>query len=227
MSGSHRVLESADSPFCLELDPNGLLRELRVEDHHGTLTQSIAMSLNFEVGGTELRHPTGGLMYENTDIISQITPSGVITRIHKGVYEEYRQEATAGALELTVLYRLYPTAPHVEVGVLLSSSDTVVVRNATLTVSFPAKPKAVVNVPGNMLRRDLALADLGERPAGVSPLGGLRGSSGIIGVSDGDQTVVVWPNNPTEIPDVSLHYAQGLVHSSIQTNFAAEGKPKQ
>ena len=104
-------ITSPDSPFSISIDDKtGMPNSLTIEDQHGKITRSIAVNFVAEVGGVEKRHPTGGLLYENTEQVSGIVPSGKLSRVHKGTYDEYNQAAKLGSLDLTLHYRLYPTA---------------------------------------------------------------------------------------------------------------------
>ncbi|MGA1532175.1 MAG: hypothetical protein ACO33E_03950, partial [Aquiluna sp.] len=101
-------IASSDSPFAISLDEKtGLPNSLTVEDGKVKITRPISISVTVETGGQENRHPTGGLLYENTDFLSGGIASGSLKRIHKGVYDEYQQAAKLGELELTLHYRLY------------------------------------------------------------------------------------------------------------------------
>lgn len=71
-------ISSPDSPFSLRLDPStGLPIELTIEDQAGTISREISVELTAELGGTERRHPTGGLLYENTDSVSELKRSEI------------------------------------------------------------------------------------------------------------------------------------------------------
>lgn len=221
-----RAISSPDSPACLDVDgATGLPVSLTVTDLVGDITRSWEMTISVEVGGTERRHPTGGLMYDDTETFDAIAPHGDLRRVHKGVYDEYQQDATLGPLGITLHYRLYPTSPYLELACTMQADQPVVVRNVAVTVSVAGSASAVVNAPGNMVRRNLPLATLGSKPTGVSPLGGLRGSSGIVALSDDDATVAVWPNQPTEIPDVAMSSRDGQIVIDTTVNFAAEVSP--
>ena len=86
-------------------------------------------------------------------------------------------------------------------------------------------PGALINTPGNLLRRNLPIEKIGSLPTGIATLGGLRGSSGIIGASDKESTLVVWPNQPTEIPDVELSQEDSKLKVKTLVNFAADISP--
>ena len=54
------VITSPDSPASLTIDGHtGMPTQLCVEDSQGVLCRPIHMTVSAEVGGTELRHPTG------------------------------------------------------------------------------------------------------------------------------------------------------------------------
>ena len=216
-------ISSPDSPFSLHIDDTtGLPSALTVEDQQGTITRELSVSLMAELGGSERRHPTGGLLYEDTESVQDVKANGAITRLHKGLYDEYWQEATLGPLSLTLLYRLYPVAPYFELAATLAATEVAVIRNFHIEIETQQLKGATLNAPGNLLRRDIAMGEFGSQPLGISPLGGLRGSSGIVAATDAESTLVLWPNQPTEIPDVFVSVHDSRLTLKTQINFAAE-----
>ena len=216
-------ISSPDSPFSLHIDDTtGLPSALTVEDQQGILTRELSVSLMAELGGSERRHPTGGLLYENTESVHDVKSTGKITRLHKGIYDEYRQDATLGPLSLTLHYRLYPVAPYCEFATTISAAEATVIRNFHIEIETQQLPGATLNAPGNLLRRNLPIGEFGPQPLGISPLGGLRGSSGIMAATDAESTLVMWPNQPTEIPDVFMSVDDSRITLKTQVNFAAE-----
>jgi glycosidase len=216
-------ISSPDSPFSVAVDDaTGLPSALTVEDQQGRLTRELSVTLLAELGGIERRHPTGGLLYENTESAHEVKATGKIARLHKGTYDEYRQDATLGPLSLTLHYRLYPVAPYFEFAATISAAKTTVIRNFHIEIETQKLSGAGLNAPGNLLRRDLPIDDFGAQPLGISPLGGLRGSSGIMAATDAEATLVIWPNQPTEIPDVFMSAKDSRLKVATQINFAAE-----
>lgn len=216
-------ISSSDAPFSITTDDStGMPSSLSFHDDQGLLTKKISFEIVAEVGGTERRHPTGGLLYENTERLSGTKVFGGIKRLHKGTYDEYQQQAKLGELNLILHYRLYPTAPYFEFAATISADNPVVIRNIHLETEAEAFPAGLLNAPGNLIRRNLPIAELGSDPLGVSSLGGLRGSSGIIAVSDPTGTLVIWSNQPTEIPDIFLSQKDSKPHVRVLANFAAE-----
>ncbi len=220
------VLSSADSPLSFGINPkNGMLNSLAFEDGDGEITRSLAVSLTVEIGGTEQRNHTGGLYYINTETLSDLIPASKLRRVHKGVYEEFNQDAHLGPLNLIVHYRLYPTAPYFELAVTFSSEEVVTIRNVNLEISFIPEISAKINAPGNLIRRDLPISDLGETGLGISTLANLRGSSGIVGVSDSQATLTIWPNQQTEMPFITVTKVASKISITGLLNFAAEVSP--
>lgn len=217
------VITSPDSPASLTIDARtGMPVELSVEDSHGVLSRPVQMSVAAEIGGNELRHPTGGLMYENTEMVSGTALTSGLRRVHRGVCDEYQADGTLGPLKLTLHYRLFPVSPFVEVAATLHADDAILVRNVTVDVASDNRGNSLLNIPGNMVRRNLPLSDFGDKTLGVSPIGGLRGSTGIIALTDGEATLSIWPNQPTEIPDIAVSVEGNTVHANVGVNFAAE-----
>lgn len=221
------ALRSSDSPFSVSIDPGtGMPDGLTVEDSKGEISRSIAVSMSVDIGGTEHRNHTGGLYYQDTETLSNLVPTSKLKRLHKGVYEEYNQAATLGPLGLVLHYRLYPTAPYFELAATFESDKPVVIRNANVEISFEPEATAKINAPGNLIRRDLAIPDLGDTGLGISTLANLRGSSGIVGVSDSEATLTIWPNQPTEMPFITVSKVGSKIAISGLLNFAAEISPE-
>jgi len=220
------LLTSPDSPAALEIDTvTGLPTALEIEDAHGKIRREITMSLGFQVGGSEERDPTGGLTYRDTHYWESPAITGTITALHKGVCHQFSSSGEVNGLGVTLHYRLFPTAPYFEIAATLSSNDTILIRNVDIKVSFSELRDTVLNVPGNMLKRNLPVQELGAEPFGVSPMGGLRGSSGIVALTDPEATTTVWPTNPSEIADIMvLQSGPGLV-VNVSLNFAADINP--
>jgi glycosidase len=131
-----------------------------------------------------------------------------------------------GPLDLMLQYRLYPTAPYFELAATISAKIPTVIRNFHVEVTVQPMPGSLLNAPGNLIRRNLTIEQLGDDPIGISSLGGLRGSSGIVGISDTESTLVIWPNQPSEIPDVFLSQSGSKPQLKTQLNFAAEVSSK-
>lgn len=224
---STTTFSSADSPARIEIDQQtGMVTAIEVTDAHGAIRQDVQMGILAVVGGTERRDPTGGLMYDNTVNWSEPTVTGDRPAIHRGLCHEFRRSARLNDLDLTFHYRLFPTAPYVEVALTMASATTVLVRNVVMTLSVTSSKDALVNAPGNMIRRNTALTTLGERNLGVSPIGGLRGSSGLVSLSEDELTTTVWPNNPTEIADIIIRHGENGLDTSVSLNFAADINPE-
>jgi len=220
------LLTSPDSPCALRVDStSGLPTRLLLTDADGEISRDISCGLSATVGGSEHRHPTGGLRYEDTEELGQLVASGIIRQIHRGSSLEFVQDATLGPLVLQLRYRIFPVSPYVEFWATIGSDSTVVIRNMSLTMATPRTTGQVLNAPGNMLRRNVPVAELGDIPAGLSPIGGLRGATGVLFIHDGPDTLSFWPNNPSEIPDLSVAANSDEVSLSATLNFAAEVSP--
>ena len=223
---SDTSLTSADSPCELLVNADsGLPQGLIVRDGDRVISRDLRCVLSATIGGTERRHPTGGLQYEGTEEFGQLVAEGNFRHIHRGGSLEYVQDASLGPLRLELRYRIFPVSPYVEVSATIAADSTVVIRNMSLTMATPRSADQVLNAPGNMLRRDLPVADLGDAPAGLSPIGGLRGATGLLFIHDGMDTLSFWPNNPSEIPDLAVAADRREVSLSATLNFAAEVSP--
>ena len=220
------VVSSADSPASLEIDTStGLIRAIILETGNGAIRRELDCTLGITVGGVELRDPTGGLTYAETSRWTETIMNTGVHGVHKGACHEFRMTGKLHQLDVTFHYRLFPTAPYFELALTLASSTEVLVRNVDFAVRVSGASDNTLNVPGNMIHRNLPVKELGERPLGVSPVGGLRGSAGLVSVTSNESTTTVWPNNPSEIADVVLEHADSGLDISVSVNFAAEISP--
>jgi glycosidase len=196
-------LSSPEHRVAVELDGDSGLPKAVVLVGDGC-RWDLTTTLAIEVGGTEARHPTGGLQYLDTRLLERVRlDSPQPTRVHRGTHLEFAFRASVEGLRLALLYRLHPGHPHVEFLVRVSAEDEpVLVRGLRATFEMSELPEGewVLNAPGNGMRRDVTLADFGAEPLGVSPLGGLRGSSALVAVTEprGD-TFAVWANSPADV----------------------------
>jgi glycosidase len=202
------LLSAPEYRVAVEIDGDtGLPRALLLpgDEQRWDLTTQLAA----EIGGSEERHPTGGLRYVGTDLLDRVRlDDAPPTLVHRGTHLEFELRASAGDLRLALLYRLHPTHPFVEFLVRVSTDrDPVLIRGlrATLETAEPPGGGWVLNAPGNGMRRDVALAEFGDEPLGVSPIGGLRGSSGLVTVTDrSGTTLAVWANAAADIGSIAL-----------------------
>lgn len=223
---SFDIVESADSPAKLEIDSStGLLRALILETGEETLRREIACAFGVTTGGMEQRDPTGGLTYADTSRWTDLTMGAGLHAIHKGVHHEFQKSGKLHDLDVIFHYRLFPTAPYFEIALTLSSKAEVLVRNIDFALHLSETSENLLNVPGNMVHRNLPVKELGTSPLGVSPIGGLRGSSGIVSLTTAQATTTVWPNNPSEIADVVLENSDAGLTIKVSVNFAAEIGP--
>lgn len=220
-------LSSPETPFALEIDPtSGLPIRLTTDvTDNACVSWSLAMTMTLVVGGEEERDPTGGLRYVNTQEFADLhLVSTSPNVVHAGTSVAYEFAACLGPLDITMQYRVFPQSPYLEVGIRASHrhDHELVIRGLTWTVSTSEERPGswVINTPGNCLHRNAMIAELGETTLGVSPVGGLRGSSGVVILTDDTgQSMTVWPNIASEIPFITVDYQPP---DGIQVSVATE-----
>lgn len=222
-------ITSPETPFCLDLDPNtGLPVAMSTESLDGSVrTWKVDVDLDVLLGGREERDPTGGIRYVDTVTVAGTRTTGSPMRvIHAGTSIVHEVDATLGPLALTFNYRVFPQSPYLEVGLRIWANEPTIVRglNWSLTCEDDAAASWIVNAPGNCLHRDVQLPELGDQTLGVSPVGGLRGSSAVIAVTEpGSSTLTVWPNTASEIIAITVRKsdANGFV-TKVATELGAD-----
>jgi glycosidase len=223
-------LHSPETAFSLELDSKtGLPTKACTEvSDHESVAWSFTTNLTIVVGGTEERDPTGGLRYVNTERISdlRLRESHPIV-IHAGTSILYEYAATLGGLDVTLQYRLFPQSPYLEFAVRLSHphEHEFLIRGLEwqLQTQEEIPGSWVLNTPGNCLHRNAAVNELGEATLGVSPVGGLRGSSGVVMLSDSSGiSLSVWPNTASEVVLINVDLVESdAVRITVATELGA------
>ena len=224
------TLRSEFSDLELTLDPaTGLPVELR---RSGSPDPAVPMvvGLRLVTGGAEEIHPLGGLRYrecvELADIrqiagpVSTLGPDG----------RSFTVEATADDWGLRLTYRFTARHPRLSMTVEVEPprSGVRVLRNLHVTTSVATADPAGwrLHAPGNRVRPGLELSEL-TTPVMVSPVAGLKGSAGLVGLEDrsAGQTLVWWPFSRAEIGDECVRPGPEGIALDWQTDLAGEPEP--
>lgn len=213
------------------IDPaTGLLTAILMRNGHRWVAIPVTVTLQAQFDGVECRGPRGGVEYADTVTLSALRLLGAAkpTVRHLGIDVEYWFTGDLGGVPLSLIYVVHPTSPAIDMRVQVGGEQGTlrVLRQLVveLVIRDAAAPTWTVNAPGNQLRRDVAIGELGSGPVGVSPIGGLRGSSGLIMITDDlPRTLVIWPNNPAEIATLTMcaSSADTLI-VEVSTNLAAD-----
>ncbi|MCX6017913.1 MAG: alpha-amylase family protein, partial [Chloroflexi bacterium] len=103
------------------------------------------------------------------------------------------------------------------------AASTLLVRNLTMTADL-ALPTGNwrVNAPGNGLGRDIALDQISEW-SGISPIGGLRGSSAVVHLGSEQRCAALWLRQELEASDIRIRGGEAnRLSLEVSTNFAAD-----
>lgn len=216
------VLTSADCRLSVEVDAATGLPEQLTLSEESSLSKRCSVSVSADIGGKEIRGWRGGLLYEGVETMSALMATGEPSRIHRGTRDEFTIPVKLGPLVGALKYSLYPTSPFVEVSIELRAQSEVVIRNVRAVVEIDGDPGSqTIFVPGGTVHRGVTVSELGDEALGVSPLGGLRGSSGVIGIETDGALLSVWPTQVSEISDIVVRRADRGASISIATNLGA------
>jgi len=167
------MISSPESPLIVGADAHtGLPTMLRMSGVK--LDQPLRVTISATVDGAEGRGWTRGIRYDDTVAYESVVLDTVSPRrLHRGTSDEYSFTASLGDLSARVMYRLYPTAPYLELVAELAAEREVLVRNLRVTIDVVGNPSVQqLFTPGNAIHRGLAVHELGSEPYGISPLGG-------------------------------------------------------
>lgn len=172
-------LTHVESNHAIEIDditglPSLINRSIKGSNFDFTITST----LKIETGGGERRNPVGGLEYFDTTWSEEVKKIGepFISQSGEGVTWVIPVEIGPAAAQLT--YKFNRNGPAISFGVNFLGNQKLVVRNLVADLNIDlTKGNWFANVPGNGLRSNIQLEELKDS-TGISPMGGLRGSSG-------------------------------------------------
>ena len=194
----------------LELDPStGMLTALSLPGSASGDRIPVTVCATLEVGGREQRGPTGGIEYVATQSLSGTTLRAEPSVIAEGEGMVVNVPTEIGEWHLNWVWRVHSDAqPNISLTLELTAPEAGerLLRGLNLRINVETvhAEEWVVDSPGNMLRRSVALAEL-PASTSIEPPSGSRGSSGIVRLADRDDlSLVLWPLCRTELADVVL-----------------------
>jgi glycosidase len=223
LRGSNLKLKVADSNHWLEIDDkSGLLIQIGRNDSQAVTVEGVITKVVFEVGGLERRAATGGLEYFDTKLSSDVRQIAEPILVYDVGWSGFKVPVTFGDIEGFIIYKFNESGPAISIAIELLQSK-IVVRNIHLEITFQLEEREwALNLPGNGLRANIALGSLTE-DVGVSPLGGLRGSAAIIHISSEAESLVLWPDNEVEIPEILFSsFERNTARLAITSNFGSD-----
>lgn len=216
-------IELLESPISLLIDEiTGMPTSITKIINGVAVTQSISSSLEIEVNGSERRAPTGGIEYFGTQTFNRSVINGQMREISGHHAALFELPIKIGDIELSLIYSFNTHGPAISMAARFSKKQDLLVRNLTLQITLNnVDEKSIVNIPGNGLRSNVPVAVLTDS-TGISPLGGLRGSSATIHLSNSVNSFVTWIDNDVEIPESVVSYNDFALGIKIASNFASD-----
>ena len=205
-------------------DKTGLLTGLTYTSPSGARGVGFATSLNIQSEGGERRAATGGVEYFDCKNQSQLTSQGPSLQKQGLDGISWHMPVAIGDINAELIYRLDRQSAAASFAIYFPGGQEVLIRNINLV--FEIKLSAdnwIINMPGNGLRKDIPIQIL-KSEVGISPVGGLRGSSSVVHLGSGKNgQIAIWPNNRVEIADLTLkNSGDNQVQLKIDTNFGSD-----
>lgn len=218
-------LNHLESNHEFEVDnKTGLLSGLSYRTTSVARNVGFKTTLNIQSGGGERRAATGGLEYFDCENQSVVTSSGeqIYGQGNDGI--NWRLPISIGAIKAELIYRLDRQSAAASFAIYFPGGQEVLIRNINLEfqIKLPAD-NWILNLPGNGLRKNVPISILNTE-VGISPVGGLRGSSSIIHLgSENNGQIAIWPNNRVEIAELTLkNSGEHQIQLKIDTNFGSD-----
>lgn len=220
----------------MKLDHFESTHQIDVDDETGLLAGLSHMSppvvrnvgfettLNIQSGGGERRAATGGLEYFDCDNQSVVTSSGeqIYGQGNNGI--NWHLPISIGSIKAELIYRLNRQSAAASFAIYFPGGQEVLIRNVNLVFQIKLPPDNwILNIPGNGLRKDVPISILNTE-VGISPVGGLRGSSSVVHLgSENNGQIAIWPNNRVEIAELTLKSSgEHQIQLKIDTNFGSD-----
>jgi len=181
-------------------------------------------TLNIQSGGGERRAATGGLEYFDCDNQSVVTSSGgqIYDQGNNGI--NWHLPISIGSIKAELIYRLNRQSAAASFAIYFPGGQEVLIRNVNLVFQIKLPSDYwILNMPGNGLRKDVPISILNTE-VGISPVGGLRGSSSVVHLgSKNNGQIAIWPNNRVEIAELTLKSSgEHQIQLKIDTNFGSD-----
>jgi glycosidase len=218
-------LNHLESSHQIEIDDaTGLLTALTYQSGKISRRVEISTEILLEIDGKERRAATGGLEYFDFQTVNTVKALGK-PKFAQGVNGVLWQiPVSIGNVSAELIYRLDRQSAAFSYAIRFNGDQQVLVRDLETNFEINlGKDTWLINMPGNGLRKDVPLSIL-KKEVGISPVGGLRGSSGVIHLdSKGSGAVALWPSNRIEIPEVSIKaLADNQIQLKIGANFGSD-----
>lgn len=221
-------LNHEESNHLLEVDDSsGLPNGFRLTKHGRDFFIKVSTTLMIETGGGERRNPVGGLEYFDTQWSNSIKRIGepFMSQDLQGV--SWIIPILIGTANAQVVYSMNRNGPALSTKVIFHGNQDLIVRNLVADFKFELpESQWLSNIAGNGMRGNLPLSELASA-TGVSPMGGLRGSSGLIHLSPADQSqnLALWVDGDVEIPEVEVQgVSSSQINLKIKTEFCSDLK---
>jgi hypothetical protein len=218
-------LDHFESTHQFDVDhETGLLAGLSLISLSVVRSVGFETTLNIQSGGGERRAATGGLEYFDCDNQSVVTSSGeqIYGQGNNGI--NWHLPISIGSIKAELIYRLNRQSAAASFAIYFPGGQEVLIRNVNLVFQIKLPPDNwILNVPGNGLRKDVPISILNTE-VGISPVGGLRGSSSVVHLgSENNGQIAIWPNNRVEIAELTLKSSgEHQIQLKIDTNFGSD-----
>jgi glycosidase len=206
-------------------DQSGLPQAIVLPGNDPFRIEFPAFEFELSVNGREVRSPTGGIDIADAETLSGVVYQGCMDWASSHEGDACRLAVKIGTISATIEYLFRRHGPALTLRLVLhgDTESTLLVRNLTMTTDF-ALPAGNwrVNAPGNGFGRDVPLGQLSAW-SGISPTGGLRGSSAILHLGSEQRCAALWLRQELEVSDIRIRGGGAdQLALELSTNFAAD-----
>lgn len=200
-------LQHVESSHVIDIDDQTGL-PVAISVALGDFNQKIALApqMKIELGGKDRRNPVGGLEYYETEWSADVSVTGAPYQLQNDAGFGWAVPVKIGPVAAEIYYIANRIGPALSIGLRFLGSQPILVRNLVVDLGITlGDGNWNLNVPGNGMRGNLPLTEL-KTSTGISPMGGLRGSSGLAFLSEASaaKQIALWIDGDVEIPLVEV-----------------------
>lgn len=215
--------------YHLEIDEtSGLPKTVSWQGKNCFQVEVLDFDFTLSIGGDEMRSPTGGIDYRGAQTLNGVSLEGSLDDLHWVSSSEGDMcslPVKLGPVSACLEYLFRRHGPGLTLRLVINgdSHSSLLIRNLTLSteVRLPGRDWTL-NAPGNGLARDIPLGQV-TAWSGISPVGGLRGSSAVLHLSSPEHNLALWLRQELEVADMRIKgSAVNVLSLELSSNFAAD-----
>ena len=211
--------------FVLINESTGLPTLIGRKNKDSEMSVQIDSEIKIETGGHDRRNPVGGIEFYDTEMSSIQTLIGKPFLCENEKSTLWVVPTKIDEILININYSFNKVGPAISIGLEVVGHQDYKIRNIFFNFSIElGSQNWQVFAPGNGLRSGINLQEIKDS-TGISPMGGLRGSSGLVYLHEElkKKSLATWFDASVEIPEIEIRSnGNTSLDTKIVTNFGSD-----